>query len=203
MTKEEYLAFRAQRAGVKPHENETNGWWMQSHLDEIWAVIEEAQRLMGQVKIVLEIGTNHGGSCLVWDKLTGTGGVVITLDVLGLHSQYPIDPQYSPWRPLSDFHALLMDSHAPETLAAVQRILAGRSIDLLFIDGDHSYAGCKQDFEMYSPLVRSGGLVAIDDCVIMPHMVGRAWEEFPEPKKMIELPPGSNPGAHGMGLVYR
>jgi hypothetical protein len=38
-------------------------------------------------------------------------------------------------------------------------------VDFLFIDGDHSYEGVKKDFEMYSPLVKSGGLIAFHDIV--------------------------------------
>jgi len=41
----------------------------------------------------------------------------------------------------------------------VKKILAGRQVDFLFIDGDHSYEGVKKDFEMYSSLVRKGGVV--------------------------------------------
>jgi len=36
-------------------------------------------------------------------------------------------------------------------------------VDLLFIDGDHSYEGVKKDFENYSPLVESGGYIIFDD----------------------------------------
>ena len=36
-------------------------------------------------------------------------------------------------------------------------------MDFLFIDGDHSYEGAKQDFENYSKLVRPGGLIALHD----------------------------------------
>lgn len=44
-------------------------------------------------------------------------------------------------------------------------------MDFLFIDGDHAYEGVKADFEMYSPLVRKGGLVALHDiCVHPPEM---------------------------------
>ncbi len=38
-----------------------------------------------------------------------------------------------------------------------------RSYNYLLIDGDHSYDGVRQDFENYAPLVRSGGIVVIDD----------------------------------------
>lgn len=35
--------------------------------------------------------------------------------------------------------------------------------DLLFIDGDHSYEGAKQDFDLYFPIVKEGGLVVFHD----------------------------------------
>ena len=59
------------------------------------------------------------------------------------------------------------NSHNLDTLNKVKRILADRPIDLLFIDGDHTYVGVKMDFEMYRPLVRKGGIIAFHD--IVPH----------------------------------
>lgn len=47
----------------------------------------------------------------------------------------------------------------------MQGLLDARPIDVLFIDGDHRYAGAKADFDLYSPLVRSGGLIAFHDIV--------------------------------------
>jgi len=38
-----------------------------------------------------------------------------------------------------------------------------KEIDILFIDGDHSYDGVITDFNMYSKLVASGGYVVFDD----------------------------------------
>jgi len=37
------------------------------------------------------------------------------------------------------------------------------SLDFLFIDGNHMYEFVKMDFEMYSPLVRKGGIIAFHD----------------------------------------
>jgi predicted O-methyltransferase YrrM len=61
--------------------------------------------------------------------------------------------------------SLLMgrDSHSETTFRRVARLLGGRSIGFLFIDGDHSRYGVRQDFDMYSPLVAPGGLVAFHD----------------------------------------
>lgn len=39
-----------------------------------------------------------------------------------------------------------------------------REIDVLFIDGDHSYEGVKADFDKWSPFVKSGGTVFFHDC---------------------------------------
>lgn len=40
---------------------------------------------------------------------------------------------------------------------------AGGGVDLLFIDGDHTYASVLTDWLLYSPLVRPGGLLAFHD----------------------------------------
>lgn len=37
------------------------------------------------------------------------------------------------------------------------------SIDLIFIDGDHSYEACRKDIELYLPKVRPGGILAGHD----------------------------------------
>lgn len=36
-------------------------------------------------------------------------------------------------------------------------------LDLLFIDGDHSYEGCKADWDLYIDMVKSGGCVIFHD----------------------------------------
>jgi predicted O-methyltransferase YrrM len=58
-------------------------------------------------------------------------------------------------------------SSAPSTLRAVydQTALANKSVDLLFIDGDHRYEGVLADWLLYSHLVSPGGLVAFHDAV--------------------------------------
>lgn len=35
--------------------------------------------------------------------------------------------------------------------------------DMVFIDGDHSYAGCRADILGYLPMIRSGGIVVVHD----------------------------------------
>lgn len=56
-----------------------------------------------------------------------------------------------------------MDSQCDETVDQVRRVLAGQPIDFLFIDGDHRYESVRRDFELYTPLVGRGGVVALHD----------------------------------------
>jgi predicted O-methyltransferase YrrM len=41
--------------------------------------------------------------------------------------------------------------------------LTNNQIDMLFIDGDHSYGGVKKDWDLYSPLLKSGSIVIFHD----------------------------------------
>jgi predicted O-methyltransferase YrrM len=54
-------------------------------------------------------------------------------------------------------------SHDAEVAAAVISALDGAPLDLLFLDGDHSADGVRRDFDMYAPLVRPGGIIALHD----------------------------------------
>jgi hypothetical protein len=82
---------------------------------------------------------------------------------------------------------LLGDSHDPSMVADLEKMLDGEPVDLLFIDGDHTYEGVKADYELYSPLVRPGGLVAFHDVCGHPTMpfieVDRFWATLPGEKE--------------------
>jgi len=54
------------------------------------------------------------------------------------------------------------DSTHDSTINSVGNLIK-EPIDLLFLDGDHSYAGVKHDFENYSKYVKSGGFILLDD----------------------------------------
>jgi predicted O-methyltransferase YrrM len=56
------------------------------------------------------------------------------------------------------------DSKKNGTIIKLQESLGGKKIDLLFIDGDHSYEGVKEDFLNYTPFAKEGGIIVLDDC---------------------------------------
>jgi predicted O-methyltransferase YrrM len=98
------------------------------------------------------------------------------------------------------------DSHDLKTLKIVKEILGGKKLDFLFIDGDHTYKGVKMDFEMYSPLVRKGGIIAFHD--IVPHPpesgceVSKFFNEIKYSYRFHEIVKDWNQRWAGIGVIY-
>lgn len=145
---------------------------------------------------VMEIGTHSGGTLFVFCRMAATDATVISLDL----PQGPFGGGYPAWK-IPMFHAFARrsqrlhlvraDSHQPETRERIAGLLDGEKLDFLLIDGDHTYAGVRQDFEMYSPFVRPGGLVAFHDIAEHAPEVGcevdRYWNEIKERYESVEL----------------
>ncbi|MHA6249238.1 class I SAM-dependent methyltransferase [Pontibacter sp. CAU 1760] len=48
-------------------------------------------------------------------------------------------------------------------------------LDFIFIDGDHSIEGCRNDFELFSPKLKSGGILAFHDYYSDRDELGPTW----------------------------
>jgi predicted O-methyltransferase YrrM len=96
----------------------------------------------------------------------------------------------------------------------VRAKLAGQPVDFLFIDGDHSYAGVKADFELYAPLVRKGGIIALHD-IVADHRtrfgrdtgcyageVHQFWSELKSTHQVEELIDDPAQDGFGIGVVH-
>ena len=58
---------------------------------------------------------------------------------------------------------LIEDSNKQETADKSFKALNSNKIDLLFIDGGHSYENVKLDYHLFKDLVRPGGVIAFHD----------------------------------------
>lgn len=76
---------------------------------------------------------------------------------------------------------ILGDSSKAETFKTLATRLGGRRIDLLFIDGNHTYGAVKRDWELYRPI--TSHLVAIHD--ILWSQVKKFWMELCESKYQV------------------
>ena len=47
----------------------------------------------------------------------------------------------------------------------IDKVLNGEKLDLLFIDGDHTYKSVLCDWLIYKNFVAKGGIVAFHDCI--------------------------------------
>lgn len=175
--------------------------------------IIQLTELIGQrrPKTVVEIGTAHGGTLFLWCRLADPKAAIVSLDLPGgIHGGgYPYWKSWIYQRfPLAGqkLHLLRGDSHTPEMLARLKSVLPGDGrVDFLFIDGDHTYEGVKADFEMYSGLVRPGGLIVFHD--ICKHAasvnchVDRFWQEVKNERRVREFVHNPNQGTCGIGVI--
>ena len=55
------------------------------------------------------------------------------------------------------------DSHSAEAKKRIAEIIGSVKLDFLFIDGDHTYEGVKDDFDHYKQYVKPGGWIGFHD----------------------------------------
>jgi len=179
-------------------------------------VEEEIRRLLKLLqnikpKVVLEIGTAKGGTLFSFTRVAQPDATLISIDL----PEAPFWGGYPAWKiplyesfalPCQKIHLIKRDSHDSVTLGVIKNILDNRKVDFLFIDGDHEYEGVKRDFEMYSVLVRNGGIIAFHD--ICPHHpetgceVNKFWVELKEKYRYLELVKDWKQRWAGIGVIY-
>jgi predicted O-methyltransferase YrrM len=73
------------------------------------------------------------------------------------------------------------------------------SIDLLHIDGFHSYQSVKEDFETWLPKMSNNGIILLHDIHVRRTSFGvfKFWKEIKDKFKTIEFV-----GSHGLGVVF-
>ena len=122
-------------------------------------VMEIGSKLGGTFSILCDIAT---GKKISLDLPGGIHGGWITKNHPYLGDLYKLRNNYF----LTNYNNVFTytgDSHSSSTLHDIKNILKDEKLDFLFIDGDHTYKGVKQDFEMYKSLVSPGGWIGFHD----------------------------------------
>ena len=175
----------------------------------------EIKQLAKEVKdlsprIAMEIGTAKGGTLYIWSRYLESCQTIISIDLPRgpFGAGYPKTKIkfFKLFAPDKELYFLRGDSHSEKIANRVSQILKSDKLDFLFIDGDHTYEGVKRDFEMYSKLVRLGGIIAFHDIVPgPPESVGgvpRFWDEIKFDSKYIEIVKDWKQGGYGIGVIY-
>lgn len=135
---------------------------------------------------VVELGTALGGTLYLWAQAAADSAVIVSVDLPGgrFGGGYPACrvPFYQAFaRPGQLLHLIRGNSRDPQTVRRVASLHNDEPIDLLYIDADHTEAGVRADFQLYSPLVRPGGLIVLHDILPNPRnpevRVHRLWQE--------------------------
>ncbi len=156
--------------------------------------------------VICEIGTDNGGNFYLWSKLLQPGGLIISIDLPGLYRKSINRFLVNLVTNERQAHFIREDSHSLRCVEKLERVLDGRKIDFLFIDGDHSYGGIKQDFDNYSKFVRKEGVIAIHDIAVTQSPgitcgVPECWNEIKNQYNYKEII--SKIGGCGIGLLMR
>lgn len=163
---------------------------------------------------VCEIGAAGGGTAFLFAEAAADDAVIVSVDLEFASARREAVSGFA--RAAQRVVCVRGDSHSKETLAEVRSHLRGGLLDLLYLDGDHSYEGVSTDFRMYAPLVRAGGLVVFHD--IVPDYwtrygtrttsdtggVPRFWRELKEAGAVVEeIVEDEGQDGFGIGLLRR
>lgn len=121
-----------------------------------------------KAKNIMEIGSFYGAT--LWSLMANNPAheSILSLDLPIPPSDGRYDEMVNSRKKWKDWGSTIVevlgDSHDEKVRTEVFRKVAG-TLDLLFIDGDHEYAGVRQDYQDYSPLVRKGGWIVFHDSI--------------------------------------
>lgn len=167
--------------------------------------------LVGRPQSVVEIGAGRGGMLAAYCAAAAEDATIVSVDLEGgpfgagvSDAELRVRANAQPGQKL---HLVRGDSRDTEIYGRVHELVPN-GVDVLMIDGDHSYEGVSSDFSMYSQLVKPDGILALHD--ILPHsvwtdcQVDRFWAELPaDARREItsphELADGGTWG--GIGIV--
>ena len=127
-----------------------------------------------EIKKILEVGTYRGGTAMLWANIVApVDGIVYCADLKFDWGEFQdhgyADPEVKFYRrqiyndsPYEKYiREFQGDTHNPEFVKNISDQIG--EVDFIFIDGDHSADGVRQDFNNYKHLVKNGGYIAFHD----------------------------------------
>lgn len=192
--------------------HKTKGRLPMQHSDEIVAFVNVALEYLTEKDevVIMETGIHRGTNLVFMGEMLKkfypkVFGIGIDLPNITKYAGSAVDPiqEVVNLRPKFDWKVVVGNSRDKKIIAEVKTLLAGRKVDLLFIDGDHSYDGCMADFYNYGVLVREGGVIGFHDLGENRFDVRtKVWPEIKE-KYLKHWEFVFMPGRYGIGAIIK
>jgi predicted O-methyltransferase YrrM len=190
-------AFSPEFALIEP-------WQVRSEIAEVLRILEKKPP-----RAVMEIGTANGGTLFLLSRVATEDALIISLDLPGgsFGGGYPewkkgVYESFA--RAGQKMHLLRANSHDETVKKTVTDIVGSSKIEFMFIDGDHTYEGVKEDFYSYQHLLAPGALIMFHD--IAPHPnpiygVDKFWKEIRQLHPANEFVESWTSSGKGLGLL--
>lgn len=152
----------ATEAGIPP---------LQERQEIIWA-IDIANAYCDDFAIIVEIGSWQGGNLVMLSHLLKKDGLLISIE-----TEQEIKLEVDIVKEITGIDVYHIKKASGKASADLAYYLNGRPIDLLFYDAGDRYEDIRDDYNIYSPLIRDGGLWMMHDI----SRVGggpRFWDEI-------------------------
>jgi len=117
--------------------------------------------------LIVETGTNRGGSALYFANLCDIAGRgrIITVDI----SAPPVE---APQHPRIEY--IIGSSTSPEVLERIRSNIQPGERVMVVLDSDHSEPHVRRELDLYSPLVTPGCYLVVEDTNVNGHPVFRS-----------------------------
>lgn len=110
-------------------------------------------------KVYMEVGCAHLDTFRLYESILDSEGLAIGIDLVNKGRLWDNYESHSG----CEVTLISGDSTSASVVSEVIKELGGKKIDFLFIDGNHYIEYVEKDWDNFSPLVRSGGLIALHD----------------------------------------
>lgn len=132
--------------------------------------------------VVVEVGTDQNKQKAFYEKF-------LNAEHIGIDINEKLKPD------------IAGDSRSEAVMSELKNRLAGRQIDLLFIDGQHYYDNVKSDYKMYAPLTKH--IVALHDINTVDVGVKILWNELKAEHSMLTVDIIGYGTTMGIGLILK
>lgn len=192
------ITMKTRELAIKAHRE----WFAYQDEFELETALNIVEKI--QPKVILEIGVAHGASLAAWAEVSGAE-LVIALDPEDIPRTPEQQASYDTLAEKYNFQRIKRYDRDHSAMEELEKILDGRKIDFLFIDGAHGFDDVKFDFYEYKKFMKPEGVVGFHDiytCEVLEDAgstIGWFWDRL---KKRYDHSEIYHRSSMGIGFIY-